>query len=162
MFVEAAVTADYKFCFVSARNVRAMNDSLEFQATELKRIIDEKKLPNWVRIFVDDAYVNGDYIVTPYYESVLSHIQHSFKFYLSSCRMTVEQTIGMLGCRFGILPLRFGLAKDTFVLTVACKLHNFIIDSGGQSYFVSLDVAEEKTIVGVPVVHLQNALYTKQ
>jgi len=130
----------------------------------LHEFIERGVLPSWAKIAADDAYVNGDYILTPYGGYGLSQEQDAFNLYLSSCRMAVEQAFGMLVSRFRIFwsPLRFGLAKDTLILMVACKLHNFIIESGDLSYFDSLEVADENNVAGKPVVYLQNDLHTEQ
>jgi len=162
--VQVAVGADYKFLFVSARHAGGTHDSTAFQATQLHEFIERGVLPSWAKIAADDAYVNGDYTLTPYGGYGLSQEQDAFNLYLSSCRMAVEQAFGMLVSRFGIFwsPLRFGLAKYTLILMVACKLHNFIIESGDLSYFDSLEVADENNVAGKPVVYLQNDLHTEQ
>lgn len=56
----------------------------------------------------------------------------------------------------------FSAAHNTLTIFLACKLHNFIRDSGDDSYFDSLEVTTEKNVLGSPVLYLQNDLHTKQ
>ena len=48
-------------------------------------------LLQWATVAADDAYSNGQHIVTPYSRYGLSVMKDTFNFYLSSCRMIVEQ-----------------------------------------------------------------------
>lgn len=162
--VQAAVGANYKFLFVSARHAGGIHDSTAFQASVLFEALRLKKLPSWARIAADDAYKNGGYILTPYGGPNLSNIKDSFNYYLSSCRITIEQAFGMLVSRFGIFwsPLRFSLATNTLIIMVACKLHNFIIDSRDDTYYNQLDIAEDNNVQGSPTVYIQDYLHTEQ
>lgn len=45
---------------------------------------------------------------------------------------------------------------------VACKLHNFIIDTSDDSDFRSIPVAKEKNVDGPPIIHIQNLLHNEQ
>lgn len=99
---QAAVSADYKFVFVSARHAGSTHDSTAFHATQLHTVIMNGKMPCWARIAADDAYVNGNHILTPYSAHNLSQKQKSFKFYLSSRRITVEKAFGIPVTRFEI------------------------------------------------------------
>ena len=161
--VQAAVGADYKFLYVSARHAGGTHDSTSFQASVLYHALLQNILPSWIRIAAD-AYSNGGYILTPYSGPNLLQVKDSFNFYLSSCRSTIEQAFGMPVSRFGIFwsPLRSGLETDTFIVMVACKLHNFIIDSRDESYYNILDVVDENNVHGSPSVHVQNYLHTEQ
>ena len=53
---------------------------------------------------------------------------------LSSVRIHIEQTFGMLVARWGVLwrPLRLSVAKASCVALVCCKLHNFILQNAGN------------------------------
>ena len=135
--VQAAVTADYKFVFVSASHAGSTHDSTAFQASGLFKLLSSERLPSWAYIVGDDAYVQRRDLITPFSGRGLSLEQDSFNVYQSSCRMVVEQAFGMLVNRFGILwsPMRFSLGTCTRIIGVVCKLHNFIIDSGHQDLF---------------------------
>lgn len=162
--VQAAVAANYKFLFVSARHAGSTHDSTAFQSTKLAELLLSNTLPQWSAIAADDAYKNGSHILTPYSGRRLTLLQDSFNYYLSSLRITVEQAFGILVTRFGIFwsPLRFDLAKDTLIILVACKIHNFIIDNSVGGRHSILPMAEENRVQGEPVVHLQSALHTDQ
>ena len=156
--------ADYKFMFVSARHAGGTHHSTTFQASVLYDALLQNLLPSWIRIAADDAYSNGGYILTPYSGPNLSQVKESFNFFLSSCRITIEQAFGILISRFSIFlsPLRYSLKTDTLIIMVACKLHNFIIDSRDEIYYNILDVVDENNVQGSPTVHIQNYLHTEQ
>jgi hypothetical protein len=83
-------------------------------------------------VAADNAHGNGSAggrIITPYSGSLTS-VQDSFNYFLSSLRIMVEQTFGVVVARWGILwsPLRCSRAKASKILVVCCKLHNYIID----------------------------------
>ena len=135
--LQAAVGADYKFMFVSARHAGGTHDSTAFHASVLYDAFLQNLLPSWIRIAAADAYSNGGYILSPYSGPNLPQVKDSFNLYLSSCRITIEQDFGMLVSRFGIFwsPLRCSLKTDTLIIIVACKLRNFIINSRDESNY---------------------------
>ena len=91
LLLQAAVGADYKCYFVSARHAGCTHDSTALQATKLYDLLQCTVLPNWATVAADDASSNGKHIVTPYCGHGLSITKHRFNFYLSSCHMIVEQ-----------------------------------------------------------------------
>lgn len=163
VLVQAAVSADYRFTFVSATHAGGTHDSTAFQASSLHTMIVNKQLPRWAVVVADDAYQNNLNVVTPYSGRNLSRQKDSFNFYHSSCRMTVEQVFGMLVSRFGIFwgQIRMNLETATMIIGVTCKLHNFIIDNTDVDEFDYLPVHEENNVEGVPDVFLQNTLYAE-
>jgi hypothetical protein len=60
----------------------------------------------------------------------------AFKFFHSSLRMNVEQAVGILVQRFGILwrNLTFSLLACTLVLSACFRLHNLCIYLGEKSF----------------------------
>lgn len=162
ILVQAAVTADYKFVFVSATHAGGTHDSTAFQASSLQTLVVSRDLPQWAVIVADDAYQNTLHVVTPYSGRSLPVDKDSFNFFHSSCRMTVEQVFGMLVQRFGIFwsHLRTRLKKSTTIIGVTCKIHNFIIDNAECNEFEVIPSHEENNVEGVPNVFLQNSLYT--
>ena len=162
--VQAAVGADYKFYFVSTRHAGGTHDSTAPQATKLYDLLQGTVLPEWATVAADDAYSNGQHIVTPYSGYGLSVMKDTFNFYLSSCRMILKQTFGILICQFGIFwsALRYDISIDTLIIMVACKLHNFIIDNSNDRDFRSIPVAEENNVDGSPIIHIQSLLHTEQ
>ena len=115
-------------------------------------------------VAADDAYANSRHVLTPYGGFGLSQRQDAFNFYLSSCRITVEQAFGMLVSRFGIFwsPLRFSVACNTLIVVVCCKIHNYLLATNDQTYFETLDTAEQNEVQGNPFVHTQNNLHLEQ
>ena len=162
--VQAAVSADYKFLFISARHTGATHDSTAFQGTQLHTLLESNVVPNWATIAADDAYSNSKHVLTPYSGNNLTQAQDSFNFYLSSCRIAVEQSFGILVSRFGIFwsPLRYDLSICTLIIMVAAKMHNVLVDSSANSSFSIPTNADENYDSGAPVVHLQDMLHTEQ
>ena len=91
--------------FLSVRHAKSTHDSTAFPATKLYSIVKNGNLPSWARIAADDASSSSQHALTPYGGRSLSHRQDAFDFYLSSCRIRVEQAFGMLVSRFGIFSL---------------------------------------------------------
>lgn len=160
ILVQAAVTADYKFVFISATHAGGTHDSTAFQACALHDLIVSGELPEWGVVVADDAYRNTLNVVTPYSGRNLPTDKDAFNFYHSSCRMVVEQVFGMLVGRFGIFwrHMRTRLEKSTRIIGVACKLHNFIIDHSESDEFDAIPLHDENHVQGVPDVYLQNDL----
>lgn len=121
--VQAALGANYKFAFLFARHAGSTHDSTAFQATLLYEFIKSGRLLTWARIAEDDAYANSYHVMTPYGGYGLSQRWDAFNFYLSSCRITVEQAFGILMSRFGMFwsLLRFSVARNTLIIGVCCK-----------------------------------------
>lgn len=162
--VQAAVGANYKFLFISARHAGSTHDSTAFQATVLYELARSARLPRWARIAADDAYANSNYVLTPYGGHGLSLKQDSFNFYLSSCRITVEQAFGMLVSRFRNFwsLIRFSVARSTLIVVVCCKIHKYLIDIRDENYFQALDTAQENQVQGTSFVHTKNSLHLEQ
>jgi DDE superfamily endonuclease len=92
----------------------------------------EGRLPDWATVAADNAYGNGSAggrILAPYSGSLTS-VQDSFNYFLSSLRIMVEQTFGVLVARWGILwsPLLYYLAKVSKIVAACYTLRNEIID----------------------------------
>lgn len=100
--VQAGVTADHKFVFLSVMHGGETHDSTAFQATPLYKLITDVKVPNCTILIGDDAYANELNVVKPYAGRNISNDEDSFNFYNSSCRMAIEQAFGMLVNRFGM------------------------------------------------------------
>lgn len=130
----------------------------------MHKVFQQNKLPGWCTIADDDAYVNRNYMLTPYSDNSLSMVQDSSNFYLKSGLIAVEQAFGIFLSRFGIFwyRLRYNHSKDTLIVMVACKLHNFIIESVNLSNYNNLTLAAENNVNGMPLVHLQKFLRLKQ
>lgn len=108
IFVQAMVSADYKFSFVSANHAGSTHDSTEFQGTALNSTVVGCHLSAWACAVADDSYENEGNVLTPFSVRNLTKAEDGFNFYHSSCRIFVEQSFGILqvsqvGNRWGIL-----------------------------------------------------------
>jgi hypothetical protein len=70
----------------------------------------------------DDAYGNRVRILTPYDGRGLTRTEDTFKFFLSSCRITVEQTFGIIVDRFGVYMGRSKMQSDEVDIDDHCLL----------------------------------------
>lgn len=69
----------------------------------------------------------------------------------------------MLLIRFGIFwsPIKYALKTTISIIMVACKLHNFIIESNEDNKYDSYETYEQNSVRGASVVYLQNDLHTE-
>ena len=108
------------------------HDSLAFTVSSLGMKLQERPLPAGFWIAGDEAYVNSDWLLTPYGKALASSdtYKDNFNFYLSRCRINVECAFGMLVWRFGILrrPIGCSLEHTTKLVAVCVMLHNMAID----------------------------------
>jgi len=151
-------------CF-SARFAGYTHDSTAFQASKLYELIigEASRLPVWACVAADNAFENRSRVLISYSGNSLSQKQDSFNYFLSSCRIVVEQCFGMLFGKFGIFwsPLRHPVQKCTLIIA-ACSLHNLIIERSGIKAY---DIEEEGDMNGTlnidsePVVHVQDLLH---
>lgn len=82
--VQAAVTADYRFVFLSSRHAGGTIDSTAFNACVFNDLIRSGKLPHWAVILADDSYVKMKNLITPYKGKGLTVQRDTFNFYHSS------------------------------------------------------------------------------
>jgi DDE superfamily endonuclease len=98
--VQAAVGADYRINYVSAIHAGSTHDSTAYQSTALHKFLEKNEseggISAWATVAADDAYGNGGRILTPYSGRSLTPAQDAFNYYLSSCRIFVEQVSGVL------------------------------------------------------------------
>ena len=84
-------------------------------------------------LFGDSAYVNTQYMVTPF-KGTAGRLEEkdNFNFFHSQLRIQVECTFGMLVHRWGILrkPLSraLGIRKSCALVMALCCLHNFCLN----------------------------------
>lgn len=159
--VQAVVTADYRFTFVSATHSGSTHDSTALQASGLYTLIRSGRLPTWAMIVADDAYKNENHILTPYSGRALTPAQDAYNFYQSSCRIAVEQAFGILIHRWGIFwsAMRVSIANATKIIMVCCKLHNLLMADDSSDKFDAIPNHEDNHVSGYPVVHVQDALH---
>lgn len=160
--VQAAVSADYKFLFVSAKHAGSTHDATAIAGTKLYDVLSKSLLPPWAHVVGDDAYSNTGHLLTPYSGTVTPE-QDSFNFYHSSCRIVVEQTFGILVNRWGILwsPIKFSVQTATEIIMVCCKLHNYIAEKGPETVPECPPNHVDNDVIGEPTIHFQNLLHTE-
>lgn len=87
-------------------------------------------------IFGDCAYVNGQFMVTPY-KGARNGVDDDFNYFHSQLRITIERAFGMLVKRFGILrkamTQSIPMAKKITIVMACCKLHNYVMAESGTS-----------------------------
>lgn len=129
--VQVAVTSDYCFVFVLPYHAGSTEESTAFQASGMHRFLTFRVLPRWAVVVADDAYFNENLVVTPWSGSRLDLAKYPFNFYQSSCLIPTEPVFRMLINLFSIFwsPMKISLGTSSTIIGVACKLHNFIIDT---------------------------------
>lgn len=118
--------------FVSVVTPGSSHDSIAYQLSNLDTMLDKNAEAYSSRfwIVVDSAYVCSRVTLTPRPRRSLPIDKGCFNYCLSSARITIWQAFGVLAARWGILwrPWRVSLGKASQLVTVCCKLHNFITD----------------------------------
>jgi hypothetical protein len=166
--VQAAVTADYRVRFVSARHAGSTHDSTAYCASSLHSLLERKEeeggLPAWACIAADDAYGNGGRILTPYSGRGLDPQKDSFNYHLSSYRIFVEQVFGIIVSHFGILwsPMRCSVEKAALIVVVCCRIHNFSLQNPAEQNEAETFCAPpdpDNRVNGRPTVFTQDELH---
>ncbi len=128
--------------------------------SSLSRWLGHNSLPDGCFIEADEAYTCISQILKPHSGRNLSPAKDAFNFCLSSARMFIEQSFGLLVARWSILwrPLRTSLTVSSLVVVVCMNLHNFIVDSCDGRAVSSIYFAEN--VPGSATVYLQDQLDT--
>jgi DDE superfamily endonuclease len=136
------------------------SDCLAFEGMSLFQKLEEGILAPGLCIFGDNAYLNTPFMATPY-PGVSGGTKDAYNFYHSQLRIRIECTFGMLTRRWGILrsaiPLNVTVQK-TFALVLAlAKLHNYCIDTDGNSDLISTarDEWQNEVNGAVPLVAIR-------
>lgn len=139
----AVCDCNYKFLYVQIGSAGSESDGGVFASSELyQRLTDEnldlpppENLGNWgpVPFFIigDAAFGLGKHILRPYAGTFLTPEEDNFNHRLSSARMSIEQSFGILALRFRFLLSAIYADPDkvTRYVLAACVLHNFLRDS---------------------------------
>ena len=107
--------------------------------------VEEGVLGEYFSIVGDEAYTISVYIIVPFPASKLTEDKDNFNFYLSSLRIHIEQTFGILVARWRILRdhLDLSLEHCTSIMSVCMKLHNFCIEKDILQRKRGLDVLND-------------------
>lgn len=102
-----------------------------FQNSDLRELLEKDDfLADGLCLFGDNAYVNSQYMVTPW-KGTLSGAKDAFNYFHSSLRINIECAFGMLVHRWAMLrkpiPMNVTVQKSVHLVWALCKLHNFCI-----------------------------------
>jgi hypothetical protein len=166
--MQATCDARARFLDVSICHPGSTSDYLAFATSPLKHKLERPGfLAPGLVLFGDNAYVNTNYMVTPF-KAVSSGPKDDYNFYHSQVRIKVECSFGILVHRWGILrrPMSstIGLRKTTALVMCLCSLHNFCIDQNGRNDTEAAplagDLAESAVRGGIPLVERQHNHYS--
>ena len=128
--MQATVDDKRRFIDIDILHPGASSDYLVFAVSNLKRRLEQGLLAPGKVIFGDNAYINTQFMVTPFKNPTIQ--QDNYNFYHSQLRITVECAFGMLVHRWSILrrplPAAMGIHKITAMTVCLCKLQNFLIN----------------------------------
>jgi len=129
LVVLAGCDARCNFTMFSCVNSGSTNDTIAWELSEVKRLLDINRLPNQFYLIGDEAFQCTNQLLVPYSGRGLGVWKDSFNFHLSVMRQCIERSFALLVQRWGILwrPLRCRFNRWTLVLTVCAKLHNYTI-----------------------------------
>jgi hypothetical protein len=110
------------------------SDCLAFEASDLHKRLEDGLLADGLVIFGDNAYLNTNYMATPY-PNIAGRDQDrskdNYNFYHSQVRIRIECAFGMMVHRWGILrtamPKGIGIVRIIALVNALAKLHNFCI-----------------------------------
>jgi hypothetical protein len=124
-----------QFLDISITYGGALSDVVTFESSDLKRHLDQGLLaPNLV-LFGDNAYIDSQYMVTPY-PNTSGGPKDNYNFFHSQLRIRIECAFGMLVQRWDILrsavPRNISIAKTITLVLALAKLHNFCIDAADE------------------------------
>jgi hypothetical protein len=167
--VQAAVGADCRIYYVSSLHAGSTHDLTAFRSAQLYHLLlksaSQGGLPDWATVAADDVYGNRGRVLTPYSGRTLTSRQDAYIYFLSSCRIFVEQVFGVIVARFGIFwsPMKCSVEKASRIVVVCCKLHNFITDQRlerGDKYGAEDQQPDaDNCVVGEPQEHIQDELH---
>ena len=123
----------YRFTFMSCKCPGSTHDNTAFALSGLSRLLErgEGGLLAGFWIAADDAYKCMNRLLTSWPDKALSVAKDYYNHWKFSARINIEQSSGMLVWRWGVFwrPLKCTVAKNATIISVCCKLHNFIIDT---------------------------------
>ena len=134
--VQAVCDSNLRFIYLSINSPGKTNDAIAFQRCDsLQEWLD--KLPEQYFLIGDNAYQLNSTMLVPFQGSQKRNdINRSFNFYLSQLRIRVKMAFGQMTTKWRIFRknLDFSLHKNTIIIEVAAKLHNYVIESDGVHF----------------------------
>jgi DDE superfamily endonuclease len=150
--VQTNVDASYRSTYMSAKFVGSTHDSLSVACSRLGQILQDDDELGGYWLAADAAYECVSGLIPPWSNGQLMDEEQglwrdSFNFFHFSLRIHVEQSLGMLVVRFGILwwLLKFSLARFGPILSACMRLHNYCIDNGVPSARTAM-TSDERTV----------------
>ncbi|CAN0445975.1 unnamed protein product, partial [Ectocarpus sp. 12 AP-2014] len=128
MNFQAVCDAQYRIIAWTMNCPGSQNDRTAFTVSGFEKLLAD--LPEGHFVVGDAAYPASDRVLVPFPGTSLSASQDACNYYVSQCRMAIEQTFGILVRRWGILwrPMEVRLEKFEHVVNAIVRLHNFCRD----------------------------------
>ena len=116
---------------ISITHGAATSDIIAFESSSLfARLEEGGVLKEGLTLFGDNAYLNTNYMASPYPNA--NGTRDAYNFYQSQVRIRVECCFGMLAMRWGILsmaiPQNTSMVKVIGMVNALAKLHNFCLN----------------------------------
>ena len=124
-----------RFLDLSINFGAASSDHMAFLVSHLKEKLSTPGfLADGLCLFGDNAYVNTEYMATPYPNVGSDQKRDAYNFYHSQVRINIECAFGMLTQRWGFLrkqaPQHYTIPKIQAAVSCMARLHNFLISDG--------------------------------
>jgi DDE superfamily endonuclease len=131
--IQAICDSKYRFMIASALCPGSTHDSVVFAVSSLSTFLQRSPndgLPQGFFVAADEAYSCSDRVLTPWPGRGLPCEKDCFNFWLSSARIHIEQSFGMLVGRRGVVwrRIRWSVVRASQIIVVCMKQHNFIVD----------------------------------
>jgi len=130
--LQAACDSNCMFTHFSLNCPGSATDLLAYRKSQMSVDFATLPMPFWVA--GDNAYPDGDHLLTPFTNAFQSSPEDSFNFYLSQLRITIERAFGIMVTLFGILQSAIkNRVPFTVKIVQACmRVHNYRIAAGCQ------------------------------
>lgn len=134
MILQAICDSEYKFIDIFVGWPGSSHDARVWRNSPIYHKIsnDSSMIPTDCHLLGDSAYPLDSYLMVPYKDNgFLTTKQKFFNKRLSSTRSVIEQTFGLLKCRFRRLKYldAIHMERITKVIVTACILHNICISA---------------------------------
>lgn len=127
--IQAVCDAELRFYYVATGGPGCTPDITAYSNLSIHQLV--KDLPDGFHLNGDAAYVLTNHLLTPFTgRSRAEELNDIYNYYLSQLRIRIEMAFGRLTTKFRIFrsPMEVDVEKVGEIVTVAAKLHNFIIN----------------------------------
>jgi hypothetical protein len=130
--LQAACDSNCMFTHFSLNCPGSATDLLAYRKSRMS--VDFATLPMPVWFAGDNAYPDGDHLLTPFANAFQSSPEDSFNFYLSQLRITMELAFGNMVTLFGISQstIKHRVPFTVKIVQTCMRVHNFRIAAGCQ------------------------------